>query len=526
MKISKVKNIKKTDYRGKVYDLCFDNEHYFYASKNEENNFKNYLLIHNSQPDIDVDFESGSDEKTTEFLLTKYGKERVFPVITFYTFNEKGCIKDVARSLGLDAGFSSDVFAATKEMPDKWEESIEEWVEKYKNAEFSDKRVVNWLNDEKTKLVIQNTIKLQGQIRSLGKHAAGVIITPSPIWHNIPVNMVSGEIVSGFQESGSGKDLSELGILKLDRLNLTTLNIIKQTTQYVKERTGKDIADDVNFLDIENPELFEELKNASNSGVFQFESDGITNLAKNINVENFNEVVATTSLYRPGPMGVHAHTDYIKNKQNPKDIQYVNLKLAPLLKDTKGVLIYQEQLMFIANAIGGMTLGEGDNLRKVMDKASKIISKSSNGEELSEKEKGDKSYKEYLKLWDKFKEGTKEKGFEEHEVKDIEAWLVKYLGYSFNKCLTKNHIVESETRGKIKIDEVKIGESILCFNEEDCIKEYKPVKQIFNNGKKKVYRIKTKSGKILECTLEHKIMTKYGKKTLQEIINNKLEVLI
>ena len=74
MKISKVKNIKKTDYRGKVYDLCFDNEHYFYASKNEENNFKNYLLIHNSQPDIDVDFESGSDEKTTEFLLTKYGK--------------------------------------------------------------------------------------------------------------------------------------------------------------------------------------------------------------------------------------------------------------------------------------------------------------------------------------------------------------------------------------------------------------------------------------------------------------------
>jgi DNA polymerase-3 subunit alpha len=389
-------------------------------------------------PDIDVDFESGSDEKTNEFLLTKYGKERVFPVITFYTFNEKGCLKDVSRVVNNETGFSSDVYAVTKEMPEKWEEpkkfetALEEWIDAYVNAEFSDKRIVAWLTDNKIQPVIKNTIKLQGQIRSLGKHAAGIIITPSPIWYNIPVNMVSGEIVSGFQESGSGKDLSELGILKLDRLNLTTLNIIKQTIKFVKERTGNDITDDVNFLNIENPELFEELKTASNAGVFQFESEGITHLAKSINVENFNEVVATTSLYRPGPMGLQAHADYIKNKQKPEEAKYVNDKLAPLLKDTKGVLIYQEQLMFIANTIGGMTLGEGDNLRKVMDKASKIINKANSGEQMSEKDMSDKSYKEYLNLWDKFKEGAKKNGFSEDEVKDIEAWLVKYLGYSFN----------------------------------------------------------------------------------------------
>ena len=386
----------------------------------------------NATPDIDVDFESGSDEITTGFLLEKYGKERVFPVITFYTYNEKGCIKDVTRALGQDTSYSSEVFAATKVMPDKWEESLEEWVEKYKNADFSDPNVVSWLNNPSVKPIIDNTIKLQGQIRSLGKHAAGVIITPSPIWYNIPVNMVSGEIVSGFQESGSGKDLSELGILKLDRLNLTTLNIIKQTKKYVKERTGRDISDEVDYLDIENKELFEELKNGSNSGIFQFESDGITHLAKTIDVTCFDEVVATTALYRPGPMGVQAHNDYAKNKKDPDSIQYVNDKLAPLLKDTKGVLIYQEQLMFIAKEIGGMTLGEGDNLRKVMDKASKIISKASSGDELFEKEANDKSYKEYLKLWDKFKSGAHDKGFNDDEIKDIEAWLVKYLGYSFN----------------------------------------------------------------------------------------------
>lgn len=429
MKKTKVKSIKRINYTGKVYDLCFDNEHYFYASREKK---KRNLLIHNSLPDIDVDFESGTDHLTNEFLYSKYGKERVFPVITFYAFNEKGCIKDVTRALGQDAGFSSDVFATTKEMPDKWDCTLEEWIENYITDEFANQQVVDWLRSPKTQDIIKNTLKLQGNVRSLGKHAAGVIITPSPIWNYIPVNMVSGEMVSGFQESGSGKDLSDLGILKIDRLNLTTLNIIKQTIQNAKETQGIDITDDVKFLDIENPELFYELKNGFNSGVFQFESDGITHLAKSIDVETFDEVVATTSLYRPGPMGVNAHNDYIKNKFNPDKIEYVNDKLAPLLKNTKGVLIYQEQLMFIAKEIGGMTLGEGDNLRKVMDKASKIIGRASAGEELSEKEKNDKSYKEYLKLWEKFKGGAKGFGYQEDELMSIEAWLVKYLGYSFN----------------------------------------------------------------------------------------------
>ena len=454
--MAKLKSKKVINYKGNVYDLTVENTSSYNIegisvhnsaagcllswclgiTKIDPIRFKLYFERfmnpeRNATPDIDVDFESGSDIKTTEFLITKYGKERVFPVITFFTFGEKGCIKDVTRAMGKDTGYSSEVFLTTKAMPEKWEESLQEWIDNYTKSTTSDQTVVSWLTNPDIKPVIDNTIKLQGQIRSLGKHAAGVIITPSPIWYNIPVNMVSGEIVSGFQESGSGKDLSELGILKLDRLNLTTLNIIKQTIQYVKERTGKDITQEVDFLNIEDPGLFEELKTSSNSGVFQFESDGITQLAKSIDVDCFDEVVATTSLYRPGPMGVQAHTDYIKNKKNPTEIKYVNEKLAPLLKNTKGVLIYQEQLMFIANVIGGMTLGEGDNLRKVMDKASKIISKSHTGE-LTDKEKEDKNYKEYLKLWDKFKLGAQTKGFSETEVKDIESWLVEYLGYSFN----------------------------------------------------------------------------------------------
>jgi DNA polymerase-3 subunit alpha len=549
--MAKLKRKTVKNYSGNVYDLTVDKTHSYNINGLSVHNSAAGCLLswtlgivdldpirfglyferfmnpeRKSSPDIDLDLESGTDHLTNEFFYSKYGKERVFPVITFYTFNEKGCIKDVTRALGQDTGFSSDVFAATKEMPDKWGCTLEEWVENYTKDEFANQKVVDWLKSPKTKDIISNTLKLQGNIRSLGKHAAGVIITPSPIWNYIPVNIVSGEIVSGFQESGSGKDLSDLGILKLDRLNLTTLNIIKQTIQNVKKTQGKDISEDVRFLDIENPELFHELKNGFNSGIFQFESDGITHLAKSIDVETFDEVVATTSLYRPGPMGVNAHNDYIKNKFHPEQIEYVNDKLAPLLKKTKGVLIYQEQLMFIAKEIGGMTLGEGDNLRKVMDKASKIIGRANSGEELSEKDKNDKSYKEYLKLWDKFKEGAGKNGYEESEIKDIEAWLVKYLGYSFNKCLTKNHSVESKERGFINILDVEVGEEILGFNEDKKTKDFFKVKKIHKNGTKRVYKIKTKSGKFLECTLDHKIMTPIGMKTLKEILEKKLEVLI
>jgi DNA polymerase III alpha subunit len=144
-------------------------------------------------------------------------------------------------------------------------------------------------------------------------------------------------------------------------------------------------------------------------------------------------MVAANSLYRPGPMGVGAHEEYIRNKKDPSAINPVHELLEPLLRDTNGVLIFQEQLMFIAHELAGMTLGEGDNLRKVMDKASKIIKKNLSGDELDEKEKNDKSYKSYLELWDKFKEGCKNKGLNEREINNIEEWLVKYLGYSFNR---------------------------------------------------------------------------------------------
>lgn len=387
-----------------------------------------------SVPDIDIDFEAGTDEKTLKFLYDKYGEERVIPVVTFGTFNEKGCLKDVARALGQDSGFQSDVFAVTKEMPDKptWDISLEEWLTTWPADKNCSERVRKWILDPENQETIQLTLKFQGMIRGIGKHAAGITILPDKVWEYMPINISKGQIVSGFQESGSGKDLSSLGILKLDRLKLETLNVIKEATKLVKENKNIDIEDKIKNIDIEDKNLYREILSGNNQGVFQFESDGMNTLLKGIQVEKFDELVAANSLYRPGPMGVEAHTDYIKNKFKPEETKYVHSSLEPLLKNTNGVLIYQEQLMFIANKIGKMTLGEGDNLRKYMDSASKIIAKNLRGETLTEDEINNKNYKGYLELWIKFIQGAKDSGISERDVKKIEEWLIKYLGYSFN----------------------------------------------------------------------------------------------
>lgn len=464
----KLKSKKVIKYTGKVYDLSVENS----TSYNIEN-----VSVHNSaagcllswclditqvdslyfqlyferflnperksSPDIDIDFESGTDETTLNFLYEKYGKERVVPVVTFGTFSEKGTVKDVVRALGRDTGFGSEIEAVTREMPQTptWAppyDSLEKWFAEYpKNPECSD-IVRNWILNSENKEVIKLALKMQGQVRNLGKHAAGIIITPGPIWELMPVNICKGQIVSGFQESGSAKDISSIGGLKLDRLKLETLNVIKDALKYIKERHGDEIYEkvqkDLKYVHYKHDDnLFAELRLGNNQGIFQFESEGMANLIKNVRVESLDELVACNALYRPGPMEIEAHDEYIKNKFNPKNRTYASPALAPLLEDTNGVLIYQEQLMFIANKLGGLTLGEGDNLRKVMDGASKILKKKLSGGILSETEENNKNYKSYKELWAKFIDGAKKNGLLDDDVKNIESWLAKYLGYSFNK---------------------------------------------------------------------------------------------
>ena len=438
----KIKSIKEKKYKGSLYDLCFKNEHYFYSVSNIDNDFvtnsKSAILVHNSMPDIDVDFMTGTDDVTDNFLYEKYGKNRVLSVSTFSTFNEKGCLKDVVRAhLGEEyTGFDSEVHAVTKEMPnfDKVEYSLKDWFINWPNDENCSEVVRKWLTNPANKVIIEQTLKFQGQIRGVGQHAAGIVITPGPCWEYLPTNIIASNknIVTAFQEADkSGKDLSELQILKLDRLKLETLNAIVDAIALVKKTKGVEITKQVKNIDLSDPNLYAELRLCMNNGIFQFESVGMGALIRGMGAESFEEVVAANALYRPGPMGIKAHEEYIHNKFHPEEIKYVHPALEKILGKTNGVLIFQEQLMFIAHEIGGMSLGEGDMLRRYMDKASSAIAKKSKGEELSKKEQD--NYNEFEKYWTKFIEGAVKNGYKAEEVDIIKDWVIKYLGYSFNR---------------------------------------------------------------------------------------------
>jgi len=556
------KIIKKVikNYKGKVYDLTVEDTHSYNINGISVHNsaagcllswcldiikidplrfnlyFERFLNpTRNSPPDLDIDYMTGTDHVVDDFLYKKYGRNRVLNVGTFLTFSERGCLKDVVRALKGKEASSQDsvVNKVTNEMPnfDKVTYSLADWFINYPNDDKCSPEVKEFLTDLDNKKVLEITLKLQGNVRGIGQHAAGVVITPGPCWNYIPTNVIAKEkgegfsIVTAFQEADkSGKDLSALGILKLDRLKLQTLNIIKDTIGLVKENKNIDITDEITYINLKNEKLFDEVRLGMNHGIFQFESPGMNALVKGVSADKFDELVACNALYRPGPMGIGAHKEYIKNKFNPNSISYVHQSLESILSETNGVMIYQEQLMFIANKIGGMSLGEGDNLRRAMDKAGKIIEKEVNGQELSEDEKNSKDYKLFVKYWNQFLEGAEKNGIKKEELKNLKEYLIKYLGYSFNKCLSKNHTVLSKNRGNINILEVKINEEILTFDTKNRIQVYKKVKDIHKNGIKLVYRITTESNKVLECTIDHKILAKKGMLSLDMILNKHLKI--
>jgi len=393
-----------------------------------------------SPPDIDIDFMQGTDHVTDRFLYEKYGEERVMSVGTFGTFSEKNSIKDVVRAYkGKEyTGFNSPVFKVTDEMPDflKYNDTLRHWFETWPDKPECSDVVRNWIRDPKNKEIIETALSLQGNIRSIGQHAAGVVITPDVSWNYIPTNVIptNENIVTAFQEADkSGKDLSALGILKLDRLNIETLNVIKESIEIIKKNKGVDVTHTIDYVDLEDPNLFSELRLGLNHGIFQFESHGMNNLIRGVRVEKFEELVACNALYRPGPMGIGAHEEFISNKFNPEKIELVHPALEPILAETNGVLVFQEQLMFIADKIGGMGLGKGDMLRRYMDKASKIIARHSAGEQLTESEKNNKNWKGFQQYWNMFLEGAAAQGYDKQEVDKIKDWVIQYLGYSFNK---------------------------------------------------------------------------------------------
>lgn len=308
-----------------------------------------------SMPDIDIDFCIEGRDKVIQYVKEKYGHDKVCQIITFGTMMAKGVIKDVARVLGFPF---EDSNAITTLIPDQLKITLKEAFEQeIKLKELYDS------NPRAAKL-FDLAIRLEGLTRHASKHAAGIVISPEPIPDMLPVYIPpkTTDLVAQYAMT----ELESLGFLKMDFLGLKNLTLIDHVIKLIQQT--KNVILDIALLPLDDAETFALLSRGETSGVFQLESDGLKDVLKRLQPTKFEDIIAVNALYRPGPLGSGMVDDFIERRHGRQKIEYLLPELQPILEETYGVIVYQEQVMKIASAIGGYTLGESDILRRAMGK--------------------------------------------------------------------------------------------------------------------------------------------------------------
>lgn len=304
-----------------------------------------------SMPDIDIDFCYENREKVVDYVVETYKSDHVSQIITFGRLKARNAIRDVGRVLDVSYG---KVDSIAKQIPQAINMTIE------RALELNPKLKKEYEEDSVTRRIIDTSKKIEGLPRNISIHAAGVLISREPITNIVPLTLSNDQIVTQFNMI----EIEELGLLKMDFLGLRNLTVIQHTLNSVKR--NKDIDIDILNIDLDDPKVIKNFKDANTIGVFQFESSGMRNFLKELKPTKFDDLVAANSLYRPGPMD--EIENYIKNKNDPSNIEYINPVLKPILEETYGTIIYQEQVMQIVQKLAGYSLGQADNLRRAMGK--------------------------------------------------------------------------------------------------------------------------------------------------------------
>jgi len=312
-----------------------------------------------SMPDFDVDISDARRGEVVEYVRKKYGSERVAQIVTFGTLASKAAIKDVARVYSVPY---SDSDRITKLMDGK--STIEQSLGKKLTKDGVNVGVPELIeiyeNEPTLRKIIDMAIKVEGLPRNTSMHAAGVVICERPIMENVPLQRNGDDITTQFDMI----EVEALGMLKMDFLGLRTLTDVQYACNYVKEDFGIDI--DFHEIGYEDEGTYELIGSGETDAVFQLESPGMKKFMRELKPSTFEDIIAGISLYRPGPMD--SIPQYIKNKHNPDQVVYDHEMLEPILKNSYGILVYQEQVMQICQSLGGFTLGHADEVRRAMSK--------------------------------------------------------------------------------------------------------------------------------------------------------------
>ncbi len=344
-----------------------------------------------SLPDIDADFGDTRRDVVIDFIKQRYGEKNVTQVITFGTMQARAVVRDVGRVLGIPYG---EIDRLAKLIP--FHKNIDEALSEVKEL----KNLVESKDEYKELITIAR--KLEGLARHPATHAAGVVITPKELVEYVPLykSPEKNEISTQYAKDS----LEDIGILKMDILGLRTLTVIDNTLKLI----GRQVGD----IPIYDKETYDMLKRGETVGVFQLESQGMQEILKSFKPETFEDLIAVIALYRPGPMGNVNIQRMIENKQHPEKIKYLHPLLEPILKETYGMIVYQEQVMRIASRIAGFSLAEADNLRRAMGK--KIPELMAENRE-------------------KFIANAQESGISSDTAEHIFKNIAPFAGYGFNK---------------------------------------------------------------------------------------------
>src|SRR6267378_1672231 len=361
-----------------------------------------------SMPDIDIDFCMNRRGEVINYVTAKYGRENVAPIITFGTMAAKAAIKDVGRAMDMPY---SDVDRIAKMVPTTLNIKLDDALTESAALQEA------YQKDPQVRQLLDTARKLEGLVRNSGVHAAGVVISPRPLIELVPLHKTKNdEIVTAFDMVA----IEKMGLLKMDFLGLTTLTILDDTLKLIAQTQGKDAGGGaratlttLDEIPLEDHETYEKVFHRGlTSGVFQFESHGMRDVLRRYQPNSIEDLTALNALYRPGPIQGGMIDDFIDRKHGRKKIEYELPELQEILEETLGVIVYQEQVMQIANRLAGYSLGEADLLRRAM---------------------GKKKAEEMAQQRQRFVEGATQRKYPPKKIEKIFDLMAQFAGYGFNK---------------------------------------------------------------------------------------------
>jgi DNA-directed DNA polymerase III PolC len=435
-----------------------------------------------SLPDIDIDISNQAREEVIEYIKNKYGKDYVAQICTFGTMSTKAVLKDVGRTLGIDfMELNKGIVPCIKDEAGSLSEALE-MSSKLRGYQ------------KKYPKLFEHALKLEGLPRHLSKHAGAVVVSPKKITDIVPMSNTKGDMVTQTEMH----DSEELGLLKIDLLGLKTLDLVKRTIDFIGERKDYDKLDKkistkgLKNLRLDDPKVYKYIyEEGDTSGVFQVESKLFRGLLEKMKPDDFEHIIAILALGRPSILQADLDKTFIKRMHGEEEVEYPHEDLKPILENTFGIMLYQEQVLKVAQKIAGFSLGRADILRRAMGKKKP---------EVMEKMK-----KEFI-------EGSLENGYTKEKAEEIFELIEYFAGYGFNRCLSGDTLLEKSNNEKLSVKNLydtwheKQKINLLSLSSDGRIRPRK-VKNVFKTGKKKLYKITLENGQTIKSSKDHKFMT-------------------